>query len=91
MTDDNKDLTDLVAFLKAAPHSEIDKFAVAKMETWSELPTSLEVLEVYDMCIYGALASPIAMTAISYLYSYLLKSENKVHDDNVPHAPWRNN
>ena len=91
MTDHNATAVALVAFLKAAPHGEIDTFAVDKMKTWGELPSSLEVLEILDMCIYGALASPIAITAIKQLYSYLLESENKTHDDNVPYAHWRNN
>lgn len=91
MATDNTDVASVVAFLKAAPHGEIDTIAVDKIKTWCDDVSSLQVLEVLDMCIYGALASPIALTAIDHLYDYLLEIENKTHDDNLPYAHWRNN
>jgi hypothetical protein len=83
--------SELITFLKIAPPSHLDSIAVDKIKTWDESLTSIQVLEVLDMCVYGALASPIAMATIKQLYDDLLISENKTHDDNVPHAHWRKN
>jgi hypothetical protein len=60
------------------------------IEAWSDPPTSLQILEVLDKCIFGALASGFVITTLQFLYKDALTLEGKKHTDNEPLAYWRN-
>jgi hypothetical protein len=77
----------------AAPATEIDPSMLPLIAKWdSPMPTALQVLEVLDICIYSALASSFAISALQSTYEGCLKIEGSTHEDVVKHATnWRNN
>lgn len=82
---------ELKKLLLEAPDGQLDKSMVPLIEKWDDEPTSLQILEVLDKCIYASLASGFMVKLLQGLYDTALKQENKKHEDNVPLATWRNN
>jgi len=73
-----------------APDSQLDSCMFPLIEKWDEpLPTSLQILEVLDQCIYSALASGFIISAMQAMYDTSLEKEGKTHEDNLPYATWR--
>jgi hypothetical protein len=83
MTESVKDM------LLNAPDSQLDGCIKPLVQKWNEPATSLQILEVLDNCIYGALASGFTIRILQALYDRALVMENKTHEDNVPLATWR--
>ena len=73
-----------------APDEQLDASMKPLIEKWSDPPTSLEILEVLDKCIFSSLASGLVVTALQMFYNRALQAEGKTHEDNVPLATWRN-
>ena len=48
-------------------------------EKWADEPTSLQVLEALDPCVYSALASGFVVAALQSLYETKLNSERITH------------
>ncbi len=82
-------ISETVVLLKTAPPSQLDPSMVALVNQWGEPPTSLQILEVLDRVIYGALASDLVVDALNILYEVALENEGKTHDEVVPLAIWR--
>lgn len=59
------------------------------IEKWVEPPTSLQVLEVLDHCIYAVLASSFIISCLQVFYNSRLKEEGRTHEQNIPDAIWR--
>lgn len=74
-----------------APDHQLDAQMKALVEKWSEPPTAIQILEVLDHCIHGALASGLVVKLLQMFYSDTLKAEGKTHEDMVKLATWRNN
>lgn len=84
-------MSELKRLLLEASDAQLDASMKPLIEKWDEPePTSLQILEVVDHCIHGSLASGFMVAALQALYDAALKREGKNHEDNVPHATWRN-
>lgn len=68
---------------------EIDPAMHPLLKKWDEPPTAVQVLEVLDECIHGALASGFVVKALQVIYEMACQRENKSHEDIVKLATWR--
>lgn len=68
---------------------QLDASMFPLIRKWSDPPSALQILEVLDHCIHGALASGFIVTTLQVLYDASLKREGKAHEDMVPLATWR--
>jgi hypothetical protein len=75
--------------LLSAPDGQLDPSLFPLIETWDDEPTSLQILEVLDQCIFCALASGFVVAFLQTMYDLALKKEGKTHADNEPLATWR--
>lgn len=76
--------------LLSAPEGQLDSWIKEKYITyWSDPPTSLQILEALDLCIWGSLSSGFVLDVLSHQYYQTLATENKTHEDNLPLALWR--
>lgn len=74
-----------------APDSQLDSSMQPLIQKWSEPePLSLEILEVLDHCIHGALASGFVVSLLQGLYDSACKNEKTTHEENLKFATWRN-
>lgn len=76
------------ALLKLSDYA-LDDSMRPLIERWSDPPTSLEILEVLDRCIFSALASNFVVSSLQIWYDMALTVEGKTHEQNVPLATWR--
>ena len=76
--------------LLEAPDSQLDASMKPLIKKWSDPPTAIQILEVLDFCIHGALASGFVVAVLQVQYDVALKREGKRHEDMVPLATWRN-
>lgn len=79
----------LKQMLLTAPDTQLDSCMFPLIEKWDDEPTSLQILEVLDQCIFSALASGFVVGLLQTLYDAACKREGKTHEDNVPFATWR--
>ena len=82
-------LTEIKEMLITAPDSQLDQSMIDKIKLWSAVPTSLNILEVLDNCIYAALASGFVINVLETLLNEVLAMEGKVLEDILPEAVWR--
>lgn len=75
--------------LLEAPDLHLDASVKPLIAAWYDIPTSLQILEVIDMCIYGSLASGFVIKLFQAYYDQALVDENVTHESNVQHAKWR--
>ena len=75
--------------LKLSEHS-LDASMKPLVEKWSDPPTSIQILEVLDRCIFSSLASGSIIIILQCCYQEALLREGKKHEDNEPLATWRN-
>lgn len=68
---------------------QIDSSAKKMLRDLPEEPSALQLLQVVDMCIYGALASKFVLKVLQFAYDDQLKVENKTHEEIVKDAAWR--
>ena len=73
----------------SAPDRELDASMHPLIQKWSDPPKAIEVLEVLDHCIHGALASGFVITLLQIVYDIACKEEGVTHDDVVKNATWR--
>lgn len=76
--------------LLKAPDDQLDRSMLSKIEDWYDPPTSLQILEVLDQCIYCSLASGFVIKVLNILLDEALKNENQTLEDILPSAHWRN-
>lgn len=56
---------------------------------WDEEPTAIQILEVLDHCIHGALASGFVVKALQVAYDLACIRESTTHEEVVKLATWR--
>lgn len=83
-------MTSISELLLTAPDEHLDPQMKPLIEKWDDPPTSLQILEVLDHCVYSSLASGFVVSTLQTLYSGALHKEGKMHDDNIQHTTWRN-
>lgn len=84
-------MNSLKEHLLTAPDDQIDKSMFPLIKKWDDAPTSIQILEVLDNCIYASLASGFVVTLLQTLYTTALANEGKKHEANLPlAAAWRN-
>ena len=76
--------------LLTAPDTQLDASMKLIVEKWSDPPTPIQVLEVLDHCIHGALASGMVVTMLQLMYKEVLAQANATHEEVVKSASWRN-
>lgn len=82
-------MNELKTLLLQASDAQIDARLHPLIEKWSDPPTAIQILEVLDWCIYGALGSGFVVTALQVFYDISLGNEGKTHEDMVSLAVWR--
>jgi hypothetical protein len=83
-------MSELKTMLLSAPDTQLDAQMFPLIEKWDEpMPTSLQILEVLDQCIFASLASGFTVTLLQTLYDMQLEKEGITHEDNEPKATWR--
>lgn len=75
--------------LLTAPNEQLDPCMFPIIERWSDEPTSLQLLEVIDKCIYASLASGFVVSLLQTLLEVAMERENVTLDDITPLAVWR--
>lgn len=68
---------------------ELDPKMHPKIRAWSDPPTALQILEVLDACIHGALASGFVIKSLQRLYERACSDEGTTHEAVASVAPWR--
>lgn len=76
--------------LLSAPEHLLDASMKPLIEKWSETPTPIEILEVLDHCIHGALAAGMIITMLQMMYKEACDAANTPHEEVVKNAVWRN-
>lgn len=79
----------LKELLLSAPESQLDAKLHPIIQTWPDQPTALQILEVLDHCIHGALASGVVVTLLQIFYKKTCEAEGVTHEELVPKATWR--
>ncbi len=85
----NNSLVKSQEYLLNTPDSQLDEAMKPLIRKWSSPPLALQILEVLDKCIYGALASGFVVSLLQYLYDDACKAQRVSHEDNVRFAIWR--
>jgi hypothetical protein len=76
------------ALLKA-PDTQLDAGMFPLIERWDDEPTTLQVLEVLDNCVYAGLASGFVIVLLENLLDMALTRENTTKEEVVKLATWR--
>ncbi len=82
-------IKDLVAHLLEAPDGMLDETMKVLIRKWADPPKALEILEVLDQCIHGALASGFAVQSLQFIYKEACQAEDTTHAEVVKLARWR--
>lgn len=75
--------------LLSAPDGQLDACMRPYIEKWDTPARAIQILEVLDLCIYGALASDFAVRLLQMLYDEALSTEKTTHEEVVKLAVWR--
>lgn len=81
-----KEVRDL---LLSAPETQLDPALFPLIEKWNFPPTSLQILEALDMCVYGGAASGFTVTVLEGLLNRSLRRDGQELKDIIPYATWR--
>ena len=82
-------MNEVIKLLRIAPDSQLDNSMQQLIEKWSDTPSSLQILEVLDRCIWGSLSSGFVIGVLERMLYETLKLENKTLEDILPDATWR--
>lgn len=82
-------MNELKELLLTASDSQLDACMHPLIKKWDEPPTPIQILEVLDHCINGALASGFMVAALQAIYDSTCKKNNTTHDEVVKNAVWR--
>lgn len=82
-------MNEIIKLLRIAPDSQLDNSMQEFIEKWSDTPSSLQILEVLDRCIFGSLSSGFVIDVLERMLYETLKLENKTLEDILPYATWR--
>lgn len=69
--------------------AQLDPAMRVKIMAWDAFPTALQVLEVLDHCVHGALASGFVIKVLEIIFSDALKRQGLLREDVVKLAVWR--
>lgn len=75
--------------LLTATDMQIDASMKPLIEKWEEPPTPIQILEVLDHCIHGALANGLIVTVLQMMYAESCAKANTSHEEVVKNASWR--
>lgn len=91
MSDDDatSSTEDIRELLCAAPADQLDASMFPLIMRWDPEPSALQVLEVLDACIHGALASSFTIKTLEILYEVACKREGVTHEQAAMQASWR--
>jgi len=79
----------LVQMLLLAPDGQLDAKMKPLIEKWDDPPTALQVLEVLDHCVHGAIASGMVIGLFKAMLDGCLSREGKTLEDVTALATWR--
>jgi hypothetical protein len=79
----------LAELLLSFSDSQLDACTHPLIRKWDEEPTSFQILEVLDKCIYSSLASSFVISALQVTYDLACKRESTTHEEVVKLATWR--
>jgi hypothetical protein len=82
-------LGEVIEMLLEAPDSQLDSSVFPLIEGWDNPPTSLQILEVLDKCVYYGLASGFVIDILDTLLNDRLEDEGKTLHDIEELATWR--
>lgn len=82
-------MRELADTLTSFSDRELDARMFPLIRKWDEEPTALQILEVLDACIYGALASGFVVASLQLLYDAACKREGRTHEQVIADATWR--
>lgn len=77
------------ALLLEASDGQLDATMKPLVSAWADPPTALQILEVLDACIHGAMASGFVVSALQVTYDAACRQEGTTHDEVVKRASWR--
>jgi hypothetical protein len=75
--------------LMSAPPSQLDPAMFPLIDRWDDEPKAIQVLEVLDHCIHGALASGFVVTTLQAILAKAMTDEGTTHEELVKFATWR--
>lgn len=84
-----KKRSELVEVLLTASDRQLDASMKPLIKKWDDPPTPIQILEVLDYCIHGALASGFMVAALQAIYDSTCKKNNTTHEEVVKYAVWR--
>ena len=82
---------ELTTLLLQSSDNQLDAKMFPYIQKWSNPPTALQILEVLDVCIFGALASGFIVKLLQVLYDQRCQEENVTHEELAKLATWRGN
>jgi hypothetical protein len=83
-------MSELKQLLLQASDTQLDACMFPLIEKWDDPAKSIQILEVLDHCIHGALASGFVVQVLQVLYEQALANEGITREHNIPLATWRN-
>ena len=84
-------MSELKEALLSAPDSQMDASLFPLIEKWDEFPTAIQVLEVLDRAVFGALVSGFALEVLEILLKEAITREGTTYEKVVALAHWRGN
>ncbi len=82
-------MRELQSLLLGSSDSQLDSRMKPLVEKWDDDPSAIQILEVLDHCIFGALASGFVVKVLQLTYDSALRREGKTHEEMLPLATWR--
>jgi hypothetical protein len=82
----NKEFVELL--LKLSDES-LDPSMKVLLKAWPEKPSAIQILEVLDRGVFGALTSDFVMNLLMVGYEEACRAEGVTHEDVVKLATWR--
>lgn len=82
-------MSDIREHLCSMSDREIDSKMHPLIRAWDYDPKAIQILEVLDHCINGALASSFVVVSLQVLYDIALADEDTTHEEVVKLAHWR--
>ncbi len=77
------------ALLQEAPDHLLDRTMQPLIAKWSNPPKAIEILEVLDHCVHGALAASLIIQCLQANYHAALQQEGTTHEETIKQAHWR--
>jgi hypothetical protein len=82
-------MSELSGILLTAPDHWLDHKMRPLIQKWEDPPKAIQILEVLDHCIHGALAAGAVVALLQVCYREALDREGTTHEAVLPLATWR--